>query len=478
MTAVGAKRKVKVHAESCSDVEVVETDAQQTHVASSSRKKEKIEHGAWFVGSGIRIWALPLVHWQSWLPQTVTHEPPSASGDIALDQCLLVPPHNPTAAPRQSKCEGLADCDAFSDLMSSRKANEAWKEADMAGDRSFHPTKSNGGRKCTVLQDTHIQTTIRAFRRLGRQVRSTAPVSSEDSLVNLESNSFAEGTANLIIHMLSVDPKWVHPLPMDVPTMVPNSGGVTVTLTEANYSGHVGSARTFRYFHCGDFRASPQHTLHPTVKDKRIDVIYLDTTYLNPRAQVISACAELSRRLVSGKGSAEDARAPHRKSTGFDDLLGSTESHDPSVSIRPGTARNVNCGSFPGERSHSPPKLCHVRPPEGGYGTVERWNGHWTKVVAFRPTGWTYSPPAGTSSTPSVASTLARPPHREFRHAHLRPARGSTPSAQLFGMPYSEHSSFFELTYFALLLDWARIVPTVNVESAASRAKISTWIAR
>ncbi|KAH9172978.1 hypothetical protein EDB89DRAFT_1961991 [Lactarius sanguifluus] len=28
-----------------------------------------------------------------------------------------------------------------------------------------------------------------------------------------------------------------------------------------------------------------------------------------------------------------------------------------------------------------------------------RWNGHWTKAVAFRPTGWT--------STPSVASTLA-----------------------------------------------------------------------
>jgi hypothetical protein len=42
-------------------------------------------------------------------------------------------------------------------------------------------------------------------------------------------------TANLIIHMLSVDPKWVHPLPMDVPTLVPGSGGVTVTLIDANH---------------------------------------------------------------------------------------------------------------------------------------------------------------------------------------------------------------------------------------------------
>ncbi|KAH9004461.1 hypothetical protein EDB86DRAFT_2883313 [Lactarius hatsudake] len=150
-----------------------------------------------------RIWALPLVHWQSWLPPTVTHEPPSASGDIALDQCpfcgskldeprptrqftsaiyshvilcvsyydiqshindccdssshstpspgLLVPSHNPTAASRQFKCEGLADCDAYSDLMSSRKANETWKEADMDGDRSFPPNKSEWW-KCIVPQ--------------------------------------------------------------------------------------------------------------------------------------------------------------------------------------------------------------------------------------------------------------------------------------------------------------------------------------
>jgi len=105
---------------------------------------------------------------------------------------------------------------------------------------------------------------------------------------------------------------------------------------------------------------------------------------------------------------------------------------------------------------------------------MAHWNGHWSKLVAFRPTGWSYSPPAGTSSAPSIASTLAHPPpHRDFTHA-----RGSTPSAQLFGVPYSEHSSFYELTCFALSVDWARIVVTVNVESAASRAKIHAWNAR
>ena len=71
------------------------------------------------------------------------------------------------------------------------------------------------------------------------------------------------------------------------------------------YKSHfVGSNRIFRYLHCGDFRASPRHVLHPAVKGKRIDHVYLDTTYLDPKYTfppqplVISACAELARRIV------------------------------------------------------------------------------------------------------------------------------------------------------------------------------------
>jgi len=105
---------------------------------------------------------------------------------------------------------------------------------------------------------------------------------------------------NLIIHMLNVDPQWVQPLPMDVPTTVPNTGGVQVIVIEANHcklfrsagfdarltrmlqvQGHppsypracklwtlvtarspspfTGSSRAFRYLHRGDFRVSPRH---------------------------------------------------------------------------------------------------------------------------------------------------------------------------------------------------------------------------
>jgi DNA cross-link repair 1A protein len=111
--------------------------------------------------------------------------------------------------------------------------------------------------------------------------------------------------------MLAVDPEWVHPLPMDVPTVVPDTGGVTVTLIEANHcpgsclflfegpqtvdagdsafkSPFIGSEKIFRYLHCGDFRASPQHVMHPAVRGKNIDHVYLDTTYLDPKVGWLS----------------------------------------------------------------------------------------------------------------------------------------------------------------------------------------------
>ncbi len=135
-------------------------------------------------------------------------------------------------------------------------------------------------------------------------------------------------------------------LPFDIPTVIPNTNGVQVTLIEANHcpgsslfffegkqtvnagdstykAPYLGCSRVFRYLHCGDFRASPKHVLHPAVKGQRIDHVYLDTTYLDPKVRrrgtyyfipslilskytfppqplVISACAELARRIAIG----------------------------------------------------------------------------------------------------------------------------------------------------------------------------------
>ena len=42
-------------------------------------------------------------------------------------------------------------------------------------------------------------------------------------------------------------------------------------------------------------------------------------------------------------------------------------------------------------------------------------------------------------------------------------------------MPYSEHSSFFDLTCFAVSIDWVKIIATVNIGSESSRAKMDVW---
>ncbi|KAI0042294.1 DRMBL-domain-containing protein [Auriscalpium vulgare] len=442
--------------------------------------------------------------------------------------------------------------------MSSHKENEAWKEAAVAEDRSFRSSKRNGGRRKAPFYKvmTGMPIAVDAFR-YGAIPGVTAYFlthAHSDHYTNLSSNWTAgpiycsEGTANLIIHMLAVDRKWVQPLPMDIPTTIPGTGGVTVTLIEANHcpgsalfffegpqtvnagdssfqSPYVGLKRTFRYLHCGDFRASPQHVLHPAVKGKKIDCIYLDTTYLNPKytfpaqAQVITACAELAKRLVAGQGlapSPSDRGKVHSVDQYFSVIPKMEDKHLVKLdkilvlvgtysigkerivkAVAKALDTKIYCDSRKAAilRCQDDPELHAMLskdPFSAGVHLVplnvitsdrikdytERWNGHWSKAIAFRPTGWTYAPPAGADSIPSVASVLSRIPHREFTHAHLRPQRNSTATHQLFGVPYSEHSSFFELTCFALSLDWARIVATVNVGSEASRGKIQAWVGR
>ncbi|RVX69171.1 hypothetical protein B0A52_07147 [Exophiala mesophila] len=106
------------------------------------------------------------------------------------------------------------------------------------------------------------------------------------------------------------------------------------------------------------------------------------------------------------------------------------------------------------------------------------YNGHFARVVGFRPTGWSYRPPTSRfTENPAVNSVL----HSEgwktrYSMRDLAPQRGSTRESNCFGVPYSEHSSFRELTMFCCALRIKRIIPTVNVGSAKSREKMKGWI--
>jgi DNA cross-link repair 1A protein len=106
------------------------------------------------------------------------------------------------------------------------------------------------------------------------------------------------------------------------------------------------------------------------------------------------------------------------------------------------------------------------------------YNGHFARVVGFRPTGWSYRPPTSRFTENPAVNTVLHSDGWKTRYTmrDLAPQRGSTRESNCFGVPYSEHSSFRELTMFCCALRINRIVPTVNVGSARSREKMKGWI--
>lgn len=449
-----------------------------------------------------------------------------------------------------------SSANAFSRLMTGVKENQAWKEADKAEDRTFRPTKSTR-RKAPfykVLQGMPIAVDAFKYGSIPGVTAYFLTHAHSDHYTNLSSSwksgpiYCSEGTANLIIHMLSVDKKWVHPLPMDTPVTIPDTGGVQVTLIEANHcpgsclflfegrqtvnagdntfkSHHVGSSKIFRYLHCGDFRASPRHVLHPAVKGKRMDHVYLDTTYLDPKytfppqALVISACAELAGRLASGA-------PPTTKPSGVSSWLNAAASTKsaaiskpaPSSATKPilfvvGTysigkerivkavAKALNSKIYCDKRKaailrcQADPELdalltsnaqeasIHLLPL--GMITSDKLAGYfnafkdkYSKIIGFRPTGWTYVQPSGTEQLPSVNTILNRTVQKTFTSDDLKPSKLSTSTLQMYPVPYSEHSSFYELTCFAMSLDWSKMIATVNVGSEKSRGKMARWVSK
>lgn len=58
---------------------------------------------------------------------------------------------------------------------------------------------------------------------------------------------------------------------------------------------------------------------------------------------------------------------------------------------------------------------------------------HFNRVLAFRPTGWTYSGPSGANSLPDVNFVIQRDQSRGFSDVSLRPIRGSCRKYMMFG---------------------------------------------
>ena len=140
-------------------------------------------------------------------------------------------------------------------------------------------------------------------------------------------------TANLIVDILNVDPSLVSTLELNCPIMLTEN--TTVILYDAN---HCPGACIFlftiykdgdltndsidnliKYLHTGDFRANNNHI--SILKDVKLDILYLDDTYLNPshkfppQKQVLDAINSLAATLISGNKPQEiESKEDHKSS--------------------------------------------------------------------------------------------------------------------------------------------------------------------
>ena len=268
-----------------------------------------------------------------------------------------------------------------------------------------------------------------------------------------------------------------------------------------------------------------------------IDTCYLDTTYLTPKyafpsqEDVITACAQMCVSLSKEIVDAGDDWEKVKKERAGSAMTRFLEKPDENLVIKSEDDTKprkrgrllVVCGTYSigkericvgiakalGSKIFAPPgkmKICAaledpelsalmtLHPLEAQvhmqmlmeiraetlHDYMTGFGSHFSRVVGFRPTGWNYRPPASRNSeNPAVQTVLSSEGWRSrFSMRDLAPQRGSTRESNCFGVPYSEHSSFRELTMFCCSLRISRVIPTVNVGSAKSREKMKGWIER
>ncbi|KAL6159481.1 DNA cross-link repair protein PSO2/SNM1 [Exserohilum turcicum] len=266
-------------------------------------------------------------------------------------------------------------------------------------------------------------------------------------------------------------------------------------------------------------------------KQQKLDACYLDTTYLNPKyafppqQQVIQACADMCvslskaradesdgwermKRERAGQGmvsfvqkdsTAEKASEPKSPERGRLLVVVGTYSIG-KERICTGIAKALKSKIYaPANKQRickalEDPELdallttdpraaqVHMTPlfeirAETLDDYLRGYADTFSRVVGFRPSGWNYRPPKGRfTESPQVQTVLHSDNWKStFSMKDLKPQAGSGSRASCFGVPYSEHSSFRELTMFCCALRIDKIIPTVNVGNASSRERMKVW---
>ncbi|XP_066278327.1 uncharacterized protein [Branchiostoma lanceolatum] len=271
-------------------------------------------------------------------------------------------------------------------------------------------------------------------------------------------------TCNLVKKKIRVADRYLHPLPLDTPCDVE---GVKVTLLEAN---HCPGAVMFLFqlpdgknlLHTGDFRADSSMECYPALAGCKVHTIYLDTTYCNPAYSfpgqmdvidfAVGVAVEAVQQnpktlIVCGSYTIGKERV----------FFAVAEALGCKVCVARDKKNTLDCLESDQVKRlvtlNGRETRLHVLPMKDlkfnslkSY--LEGYKPQYDSVLAFEPTGWTHN-----NSVSTVANI------RPKRHGNIT----------VYGIPYSEHSSFTEMKRFVQFLRPAKILPTVNNGSPKSR---------
>ncbi|XP_028761185.1 DNA cross-link repair protein SNM1 isoform X2 [Neltuma alba] len=276
-------------------------------------------------------------------------------------------------------------------------------------------------------------------------------------------------TARLIQMCLSVNPLYICPLELNTKHVIE---GVTVTLLEANHCPGAALIHLYLpngqcYLHTGDFRASKQMQDYPLLANLHVNVLYLDTTYCNPKfppqETVLNYVVKITKNQL--KNQPRTLVVVGAYSIGKECVYRAISKALKAKIYANASRRRILQAYGWSELSDS---LCangkntflHVLPMaslrfERLKDYLKTYENQFTAVLAFRPTGWTFSEKIGN--------------HLE----QIKPI--SKGNVTIYGVPYSEHSSFTELWEFVQYLKPDKIIPTVNVWNQANREKMQSY---